>query len=76
MRVAIVYPPFAKGKEYPLLGQNRQFRYSNSKEVRIFPLIPATAATILKQAGHEVIFLDGINQRLTKKRIHAKISSI
>ncbi|MFH1444874.1 MAG: radical SAM protein [Nanoarchaeota archaeon] len=74
MRIAIVYPPFTKGKEYPLLGQNRQFRYSNSKEVRIFPLIPATAATILKEAGHEVLFLDGINQRLTKKEFIQKLT--
>lgn len=67
MKVAIVYPPFKKGKEYPLLSQNRQFRYSNSTEIRIFPLIAATAATILKNAGHEVLFLDSINLRQTKK---------
>jgi len=67
MRIAIVYPPFMKGKEYPLLSQNRQFRYSNSKEIRIFPLLPATAATLLKNAGHEVLFLDGINKRQTKE---------
>ncbi len=75
MRVAIVYPPFLNGKEYPLLSQNRQFRYSNSKEVMIFPLIPATAATLLKQAGYEVLFLDGINQRLTKKEFMQKLTA-
>lgn len=75
MRIAIVYPPFTKGKEYPLLSQNRQFRYSNSKEIRIFPLIPATAATLLKQAGHEVLFLDGINKRQTKEEFMKELAA-
>lgn len=66
MKVAIIYPPMKQGKKNPLLSQNRQFRYSSSDEVKIFPLIPASAATILKQAGYEVFWLDGINQRITE----------
>ncbi len=63
MKVAILYPPFCKEGQYPLLGQNRQFKFSRSREVRIFPLIPAQLATNLKQLGHEVLWLDGVNRR-------------
>jgi len=64
MRVAVTYPPFTKKGLYPLLSQNRQFRYTNT-QVRIYPLIPSYAASQLKNAGHEVLWLDGINERLT-----------
>ena len=65
MKIAILYPPITKEGKYPHLGQNRQFRYTSSNEVRIFPLVPATAATLLSRHGHEVLFLDGINRRLS-----------
>jgi len=65
MKVAVLYPPFRKDGQYPLLGQNRQFKFSKSREVRIFPLVPAHLATDLKAAGHEVLWLDGINRRFT-----------
>lgn len=65
MRIAITYPPIKKYDLYPLLTQNRHLRFSSSSEVRIFPLVAASAATILSKAGHEVLFLDGINERLT-----------
>jgi len=64
VRIAIVYPPIKQGNEYPLLGQNRQFKYSNSLEIRIYPVVMATLATMLKNDGHEVLWLDGINERL------------
>ncbi len=76
MKIAIIYPPFKRGNEYPLLSQNRQFRYSNSKEIRIFPLIPATAATLLKKEGHEVFFLDGINSRQNIEEFIEKLIEI
>jgi radical SAM superfamily enzyme YgiQ (UPF0313 family) len=63
MKVAVLYPPFRKDGQYPLLGQNRQFKFSRSREVRIFPLVPAHLATDLKAAGHEVLWLDGVNRR-------------
>lgn len=61
MKISIIYPPFFEEDKRPLLGQNRQFRFSSSKEVKIYPLIPASAATLLKQNGHDVQWLDGIN---------------
>lgn len=64
MRIAIVYPPFTRNGAFPLLPQNRQFKYTASPEVKIYPVVPASAATILNEAGHHVLFLDGINRRL------------
>lgn len=62
MRVAVAYPPILRDGKIPLLGQNRQFKYTHSKEIKIFPLVPAYAATMLKAAGHEVLWMDGINR--------------
>lgn len=59
MKVAIAYPPIETGKGVPLLSQNRQFQYFNNPTF-IYPVIPATAATVLSQSGHEVAWLDGI----------------
>ena len=59
MRIAIAYPPLESEKGVPLLTQNRQFQWF-SRPTYIFPVVPATAATMLKKAGHDVLFLDGI----------------
>ncbi|MEK6796076.1 MAG: radical SAM protein [Spirochaetota bacterium] len=75
MKVAVVYPPFRKNGQYPLLSQNRQFKYSRSLEVRIFPVIMGLLATKLKLAGHSVLFLDGINTRMSMKRFEAKLAA-
>ena len=58
-RVAIAYPPLRCEKGVALLTQNRQFQWF-SRPTYIFPVVPATAATMLKKAGHDVLFLDGI----------------
>ncbi|MFV2045371.1 MAG: radical SAM protein, partial [Anaerolineales bacterium] len=65
MKVAIVYPPFMKDGKIAFLSQNRYFKYSNSREVALYPVVLATGATMLKQAGHEVLWLDGINEGLS-----------
>lgn len=64
MRVAICYPPLPSEKGVPLLSQNRQFQWF-SRPTYIFPVVPATAATMLKGAGHEVLWLDGIAEELS-----------
>ncbi len=64
MRAAVVYPPVTRDGRYPLLSQNRHLKFSHSLQVRIFPLVPAHAATNLKADGHEVLWLDGINGRM------------
>ena len=63
MRIAICYPPLPSEKGVPLLSQNRQFQWF-SRPTYIFPVVPATAATMLKAAGHEVLWLDGIAEEL------------
>ncbi len=64
MKIAICYPPLPSEKGVPLLSQNRQFQWF-SRPTYIFPVVPATAATMLKQAGHEVAWLDGIAEEWT-----------
>ncbi|MBU4345769.1 MAG: B12-binding domain-containing radical SAM protein, partial [Candidatus Omnitrophica bacterium] len=60
-------PPFSGIKGTPLLSQNRQYQVFSEKTV-IYPVVPASAATLLKQAGHQVIWLDGIAQDLSYDR--------
>ncbi|MBI2303827.1 MAG: radical SAM protein [Chloroflexi bacterium] len=75
MKVAIAYPPIIKNGRYPLLSQNRQFRYSSSPYVKIFPLVPASAATLLKEAGHQVLWLDGVNERLSIQTFWGRLNA-
>ena len=64
MRVAVCYPPLPSEKGVPLLSQNRQFQWF-SRPTYIFPVVPGTAATMLKAAGHDVLWLDGIAEELS-----------
>lgn len=64
MKIVIGYPPTVSDKGLALLSQNRQFQWF-SHETRIFPVIPASAATMLKQAGHNVIWKDCIAEDVT-----------
>lgn len=59
MKVAVAYPPIESEKGVPLLSQNRQFQWF-SRPTYIYPVVPAQMATMLKKAGHEVGWLDGI----------------
>ena len=73
MRIAIAYPPFKSEKGVALLTQNRQFQWF-SRPTYIFPVVPATAGTMLKKAGHEVLFLDGIAAELAPEEFDARLS--
>ncbi len=59
MKIAIGYPPLESKKGIPFLAQNRQFQWANDPWYA-YPVVPAYAATMLKKAGHEVFWLDGI----------------
>ncbi|MFC1674273.1 B12-binding domain-containing radical SAM protein [Candidatus Omnitrophota bacterium] len=59
MKVIISYPPLKSEKGSPTLGQNRQFQYFK-EPTYIYPVVPAQAATLLKDAGYEVIWNDCI----------------
>jgi len=73
MKIAVVYPPIKRNKEYPLLTQNRQFKYTNSLEVRIYPVVMAYLATMLKQDGNDVLYLDGINLRMAESDFEKRL---
>jgi radical SAM superfamily enzyme YgiQ (UPF0313 family) len=64
MKVSISYPPLESGKGVPLLGQNRQFQWF-SHPCYIYPMVPAYAATLLKENGYEVFWHDGIAEEWT-----------
>jgi anaerobic magnesium-protoporphyrin IX monomethyl ester cyclase len=67
VKIIISYPPLQNQKGYPTLGQNRQFQYFR-EPTYIYPLVPASGATLLKQAGHEVIWNDCIAQGWSYRR--------
>ncbi|QJR21165.1 Fe-S oxidoreductase [Brevinematales bacterium NS] len=64
MRIAITYPPLKSEKGVPLLSQNRQFQWFNNPTF-IYPMVPASAATLLKKKGYDVVWLDGIAEGLS-----------
>ncbi len=61
MRVAVCYPPLLYRGRVPVLTQSRIFSFTHSSEIRIYPLVMAQAATLLKADGHGVSWLDGIS---------------
>ena len=69
MKIFIGYPPLDSAKGIPLLSQNRQFQYFK-KPTYIYPVVPAQAATLLKQAGYEVIWKDCIAEGWTKEQFY------
>lgn len=64
MKVSISYPPLESEKGIPLLGQNRQFQWF-SEPTYIYPMVPACAATLLKQKGRQVLWDDAIAEGLS-----------
>ena len=74
MRIAITYPPLPSERGVPLLSQNRQFQWF-SRPTYIFPVVPAYAATMLKNAGHEVLWLDGIASEMTPGEFDAALDA-
>ncbi len=61
MKVMISYPPLSNQKGCPMLGQNRQFQYFK-QPTYIYPVVPAQAATLLKQHGYQVLWNDALAQ--------------
>jgi len=64
MKISISYPPIISKKGVPLLSQNRQFQYFQSPTY-IYPVVPAYAATLLANAGYDVVWDDGIAEEKT-----------
>ncbi len=64
MKILITYPPLESDKGVPLLSQNRQFQWFNNPTF-IYPVVPASAATLLKSKGYDVLWFDAIAERKT-----------
>ncbi len=63
MKIMISYPPL-KGDGSPTLGQNRQFQWFHNPSF-IYPMVPAYAATLLKNSGYDVVWNDSIAEKLS-----------
>ncbi|MFQ6085473.1 MAG: B12-binding domain-containing radical SAM protein [Candidatus Bathyarchaeia archaeon] len=59
MKISVSYPPIPGIDGTPLLSQNRQYQIFHAPTY-VYPVIPAYAATMLKRAGHDVVWMDGI----------------
>lgn len=67
MKILITYPPIEAGKGVPQISQNRQFQWTAGGPLSyfIYPVIPAYAASLLKQKGYDVYWLDGLAEKMT-----------
>ncbi|MCA1808882.1 MAG: B12-binding domain-containing radical SAM protein [Lentisphaerae bacterium] len=63
MKILIGYPPTVSSKGIATLGQNRQFQWFSNPSF-LFPVVPASAATLLKSQGHDVTWLDCVAERI------------
>ncbi|MFC1692740.1 B12-binding domain-containing radical SAM protein [Candidatus Latescibacterota bacterium] len=66
MKIFISFPPL-DGKGTPMLGQNRQFQWFHNPSF-IYPMVPASAATLMKHMGHDATWDDGIAHRWTAEQ--------
>lgn len=78
MKVLITYPPLEAKKGIPQISQNRQFQWTASGPLSyfIYPVVPSYAASLLKQKGYEVFWLDGLAEKLTYEQWMAKVKDI
>ena len=74
MNVLFSYPPLDTTKGSPPLGQNRPFQYFTEPTL-IYPVIPATAATMLRDAGHKVIWNDCLAEGINREDYFKLIES-
>lgn len=62
MRVMVTYPPLDSSKGSPMLTQNRQFQWFHEPSY-LYPCVPASAATLLQERGHQVVWNDCIAEQ-------------
>ena len=74
MRIVVGYVPLESDLGVPLLSQNRQFQWF-SKPTYVYPMVPASAATLLKTKGHEVLWLDGIAEGLSQEKFDERFAA-
>ncbi len=69
VKIVIAYPPLESEKGIPFLAQNRQFQWAHDPWYA-YPMVPAYAATLLKEAGNDIAWLDGIAGEQSYKEWH------
>ena len=67
-RVCISYPPLS-GPGSPMLTQNRQFQWYHAPSY-IYPLVSASAATLLAQDGFDVLWNDAITMGWSREQFN------
>jgi anaerobic magnesium-protoporphyrin IX monomethyl ester cyclase len=72
MKIFIGYPPTKSEKGVALLSQNRQFQWFSNPSF-LFPVILGSAATRLKDKGHEVIWIDAVAENISYEEFTKKI---
>jgi len=65
MKIAIGYPPIKSERGVPQISQNRQFQWVAGGPLAyfIYPVVPASAATLLRSKGYQVVWLDGLAEK-------------
>jgi len=69
MKILIGYPPTESEKGIATLGQNRQFQWFSNPSY-FFPVVMASAATMLKKAGHNIIWKDCVTEHIKIKEFY------
>ena len=65
--ISISYPPLNSTKGSAFLSQNRQFQWTHTNNV-IYPIIPASAATLLNKNNYQVFWDDAIAEKISYKQ--------
>lgn len=78
MKIVIGSPPLKTAKGIPQISQNRQFQWTAGGPLAyfIYPVIPAYAASLLKEKGYEVFWLDGLAEKMTYPQWEKKLREI
>ncbi len=78
MKILFSYPPLKNSPGVPQISQNRQFQWTagGSLAYFIYPVILASAASLLKQKGYGVYWLDGLAEKMTYDQWLNKVNEI
>ncbi len=74
MKILIGYPPTESKKGIALLSQNRQFQWFSNPSY-LFPVVLASAASLLNSRKHEVHWVDCVAEKISKESFFKKIDS-
>ena len=78
MKIVIGYPPLENKNKIPQISQNRQFQWTTGGMLSyyIYPVVPAYAASLLKQKNYAVFWLDGLAEKMSYEQWKKKLLAI